>query len=41
MNTTLFEKMQKAFQKLAFIKTCLESGMTLEQAIQESSRIKP
>ena len=34
MNTTLFEKMKKTFQKIASIKQSIKSGMTLEQAIE-------
>jgi len=34
MNSTLFEKMKKTFQKIGFIKQAIESGMTLEQAIE-------
>ena len=36
MNTTIIEKMQKTFQRIAFIKQAIASGMTLEQAIQAS-----
>ena len=36
MDTTIIEKMQKTFQKIAFIKNCLESGMTFQQAIEAS-----
>ena len=34
MNTTLFENMKKTLQKIGFIKQSIESGMTLEQAIE-------
>ena len=34
MNTTIIEKMRKTFQKIGFIKQAIESGMTLEQAIE-------
>ena len=34
MDTTIIEKMQKTFQKIAFIKQAIESGMTLEHAIE-------
>ena len=34
MNTTLFEKMKKTFQKIGFIKQAIENGMTLEQAVE-------
>jgi hypothetical protein len=34
MNTTLFEKMKKTFQKLGFIKQAISNGMTLEQALE-------
>ena len=36
MDTTLIEKIRKTFQKIAFIKQAIASGMTLEQAIQAS-----
>lgn len=34
MNSTLFENMKKTLQKIGFIKQAIESGMTLEQAIE-------
>jgi exonuclease VII small subunit len=34
MNSTIFEKMKKTFQKIAWIKKAIEGGMTLEQAIK-------
>jgi|DEB0MinimDraft_6_1074348.scaffolds.fasta_scaffold900934_2 hypothetical protein len=39
MNNTLFEKMKKTFQKIGFIKKSIESGMTLEQAIEAYKKI--
>ena len=39
MDTTLVQKMKKTFQKIAFIKKSIESGMTLEQAIEAYKKI--